>query len=131
LVHGLLQRMHCYPMVLHSTFDEEERQLLSATTPEADTIGASYEFPTLSRERSVRSASAGSQSRHQQATPAVRQAPTNPRDDRKTALRVAHLMDGTRCDDEIVSVIGRPLEELLEMVHDRSVACTYAPGIHY
>lgn len=131
LVHGLLRRMHCYPMVLHSTFDEEERELLSATTPEAETSGASYEFPTLSRERPVRSASAGSQSRHQQATPAVRQAPTNPRDDRKTALRVAYLMDGTRCDDEIVSVIGRPLEELLEMVHDRSVTCTYAPGIHY
>jgi Nitrogen permease regulator 2 len=131
LVHGLLRRMHCYPMVLDSTFDEEERDLLTAATPEEEAIGASSEFPSLSRERSIRSTSAGSHSRHQQQTPALRQQPANQQSIRKKALQVAHLMDGARCDDEIVSVIGRPLEELLEMVHDRSVTCTYAPGTHY
>jgi hypothetical protein len=125
MVHGLIRRMHCYPMVEPSPFKEDEQEIRAAAAaaplkPEASGIAGH------GREPYTRTASAGSHGRHNQQHQQLPQ-----QEERLTPQRVARLMDGRRCDDELVSTIGRPLEELLDMVKDRSVTCVYAPGNHY
>jgi hypothetical protein len=124
LIHGLIRRIHCYPMVEpgRPLDGDDEREMLTKSVLEPEASGPAGH----GREPFARTASTGSHSRHHQP-----QQPLPPPEERVTPGRVARLMDGRRCDDELVSTIGRPLEELLEMVRDRGVTCVYAPGNHY
>lgn len=108
LVHGLLRRIHNYPMVVEARMTDEEKQLLSSI--DVEPIPAARDRPRT-----------GS---HRHAAPA-------PVDHRKLTLKVAGKMDGSRCDDELVSMFGNPFAELLELVAKRQVVSTYAPGSHY
>jgi hypothetical protein len=119
LVHGLIRRIHCYPMAENDTLEDDERDIRVISD-----LGPAASWSGLACLPANRTTSAGSHARQH-----PHQQPSS--QERAMALRVSHLMDGRRCDDEIVSTIGRPIEELLEMVRDRTVTCVYAPGRHY
>jgi len=110
LVHGLLRRVHNYPLLVdRPALSEIEKNLLRATE---------IEQHHLTRERSR----GASQRFHQQP---------NPIDDRKATLMASSLMDGMHCDDEIVCKVGRPLTEVFDLLPKQHIVCTYAPGVIY
>jgi hypothetical protein len=101
LVHGLLQRVHNFPLLVDQPFAKSSRSLLE--THESGT-----------RRNFERSRSGVSRSER------------NLEDKRKIALRVAEMMDGRHCDDELVCAFQRPLEDIFELVEGKRVVHVYA-----
>jgi len=94
VVHGLLRRVHNFPRAIEAREDvfasEEQRQVpLNDTDSQMDQRSASF-----------RSATSHNVPRHTSSL----------------ALRAASMMDGAKCDDELVSEFEKPLDELLELV---------------
>ena len=110
LVHGLLRRLHNFPSALDSASARRTR-----------------DRPTNAAPSSV----AGTHERTRIPGGVLRQhLPPSGTNSGWTAEGIASLMDGQRCDDDLVSTIELPLERILEMVSDRLILNVYAPG-HY
>jgi hypothetical protein len=101
LVHGLLRRVHNFPLLLDQPFTSDS----SRSHLETKELGA--------RRKSERSRSGVRSER-------------NLEDKHQIALRVASMMDGRHCDDELVCAFQRPLEDLFELVEGKRVVHVYA-----
>jgi hypothetical protein len=106
LVHGLLERVHCFPLIVDPNFSELEKLQLCETRDNNNTI----ENDAM-RERIGRVAGKTQDSAAEQHL---------------LKLRVAAMMNGQRCDDELVCIFERPLEQLLELMDGKRVVSTYA-----
>lgn len=117
VVHGLLQRIHNFPMYRGDP----------VPSPWSATGGASYTQgfipPALpppppsffgGPDRFVRHASTDSR----QSAAAMQVQPH----------KVAALMDGKHCDDALACEFGKPLDELMEIVGKQNVVSLYAPA---
>lgn len=105
VVHGLLRRVHNYPRAVKARREEE-----IAFDGQRETLVNGDDQGE--RLISIRDTS--------QTSPAT-----------TTAFRVASMMDGTKCDDELVSEFEKPLDELLELVESTGrfrVMSTYSSG---
>jgi hypothetical protein len=99
VVHGLLRRVHNFPLLVDQQFGSGSRRSLLG----AQEFGTRRKYDR-SRTRSER----------------------NLEDKRQIALRVASMMDGRHCDDELVCVFQQPLDDLLELVEGKRVVHVYA-----
>ena len=100
VVHGLLRRVHNYPLAVEArNADEVEtetfRQASFEEKKEAATLYARDRANISRRSRSFEKEHPGR---------------------RVSAARVATMMDGTRCDDELICEFERPLHELFQDV---------------
>jgi hypothetical protein len=101
LVHGLLRRVHNFPLLLDQPFTSDSSKSFLKT-----------------QELSTRK-------KYERSRSGVR-SERNLEDKRQLALRVASMMDGRHCDDELVCVFQRPLEDLFELVEGKRVVHVYA-----
>jgi hypothetical protein len=103
VVHGILRRVHQYPL-----YRGELNEL--AAGPSSTMLNNNGDPVFFGSERFVRSNS--TESRYQRAVVLPRQ--------------VASLMNGQYCDDAIVCEMGKPLEDLVELVGKEDVVSLYA-----
>ena len=129
VVHGLLRRVHNFPMYRGST--------AAATTVNATTTTG---LDTRPSPPAIGLSLGGSQEQ-QQAPPHVsppsfsgpdrfvRYTSTDSRTEPRPLLsipQVAAMMDGNHCDDALACAFGKPLEELMELVGRDKVISLYA-----
>jgi len=93
LVHGLIQRVHNFPLLVDDLCEAQLHQ-------HEDLI----QLPSLDRPRS-----------HELE------------EKRKVALRIASMMDGKHCDDELVCAFDLPLEEIYSLFEGKRILSIYAP----
>jgi hypothetical protein len=103
LVHGLLRRVHNFPLILDQPFTSD-----------------SHSSRSLLKTQEL-----GTRRRHERSRSGVR-GERDLEEKRQIALRVASMMDGRHCDDELVCIFQRPLEDLLELVAGKRVVHVYA-----
>jgi hypothetical protein len=104
IVHGLLRRVHRFPMLLDINFTNAERP---AFVQAHDVDGGDD-----GRESHARSTS-----RHRLGS----------EDEEEIRSRLAWMLDGRHCDDELVCIFDKPINDLLDMMNNRLVVSTFAP----
>lgn len=103
VVHGILRRVHQYPLY--------QGELNELATGPSSTMLSNIGVPVFfGSDRFVRSNS--TEGRYQRTVVLPRQ--------------VASLMDGQHCDDAIVCEMGKPLEDLVDLVGKEDVVSLYA-----
>jgi len=138
LVHGLIRRVHNFPMVVGGRFTESEMQSIASAMQDQSKKSSSQSdqhphHPSsaslhLQRDRSLSSSRHGTHHPHGGLSHNIQQPKQTPGDEKKTALYLAYLMDGRHCDDELVCIFEKPLEDLFEMIkEERQVVSSYAP----
>ena len=101
IVHGLIRRVHVFPLLLDTNITDSQRHRL------------------LNREADAKDGLLG-QNRRRQWPQAD--------EEQSLRLRVAKMMDGQHCDDELVCTFDKPLSELSGMMEDQTVVYVLAPS---
>jgi len=137
LVHGLVRRVHNFPIVANANFTENERKVIAASMESSEQL---HSIPAVVyRDRSASREGRGHPHHHHHHRVSSHhsqqlhhsQQPMSKESQQKMALMLAYMMDGRHCDDELVCRFEKPLPELFEMVADRHIVHTYAPGTSY
>lgn len=151
LVHGLIRRVHNFPTVVNSYFTASERKIIAESIAKLETLSSSSHSkgqhqPQHQHPQRPASGARSQQYPHrnnnnnnnhhpqqqQHQPPSSKKGGDHSSHDqqKKTQalkLMVAFMMDGRHCDDELVCMFEKPIQELLDMVdEDRHVVHTYA-----
>lgn len=106
VVHGLLRRIHDFPLLIDGRVTDSDEDLHELCDSLID------EELVITRDRNGRGTS-----RHRPYE-----------DERRLSMRIAAMMDGRHCDDELVCAFEKPFQELLDMMKDYRVTHVYAPS---
>lgn len=106
LVHGLISRVHNFPLLLAGKFSE---------SPAEGDYAPDFQLSHSSLDRTRPMIQQHGKSDHQEER-------------RKLANRAAHMMDGMRCDDDLVCALSLPLHEIFALFPDRRIVSVFATG---
>jgi len=120
IVHGLLRRVHSFPLVLDECGNTMVDSTNTHSLPVLDLGGSTVHHPEFGR-LSMRHSSKPFE--HKRATSEAELT--------HFVAEVASAMDGTRCDDELVCMFEKPFEKLVELVQtvgNKRIMFSYATG---
>ena len=130
LVHGIIRRIHNYPMVVDGIAAMGQEQ--GAPPPSSASVPIARDESRLftSSQRHL----PHEQPQQQQPSSALHALPlasmhtTEQQEANKLRQRVLSMMNGRHCDDELVSTFEKSLEDLFDIVQGRRIVSTFAPA---